>query len=128
MIMRWNRLVVSLLMLVTTTTWAEVQSSTVADSRALPKTTTGRIERLADFPSRHVATRHIDVWLPNDFNPANRYQVLYMQDGQNLFDGSMNWTKKSWRADEAVDRLAKSGRIADTIIVGIWNNGTERYA
>ena len=88
----------------------------------------GRIERLADFASRHVAPRHIDVWLPADYSAARRYQVLYMHDGQNLFDARLNWTQKSWQAYLAVDRLAKAGRIADTIIVGIWNNGPERYA
>lgn len=52
-----------------------------------------------------------------------------MHDGQNLFDGSLNWTKKAWRADVAVDNLVKSGRIADTImVVGIRNNGIDRYA
>ncbi len=94
----------------------------------LPVPATGRIERLENFVSRHVAARHIDVWLPTDFNSAKRYQVLYMHDGQNLFDGRLNWTKKSWQADVAVQRLVKAGRIADTIIIGIWNNGPERYA
>lgn len=95
---------------------------------ALPQTSVGRVERLADVPSRHVAPRHVDVWLPADYSPARRYQVLYMHDGQNLFDGSLNWTKKAWQADAAVDRLVRAGRIADTIIVGIWNNGEDRYA
>ena len=95
---------------------------------ALPQLSVGRVERLADFPSRHVAPRHVDVWLPDGYSLARRYQVLYMHDGQNLFDGSLNWTKKAWQADAAVDRLVKGGRIADTIIVGIWNSGEERYA
>jgi enterochelin esterase-like enzyme len=94
----------------------------------LPNVTTGRIERIEHFASRHVAPRHIDVWLPNDFSPSRRYQVLYMHDGQNLFDGSLTWTKKAWRADVAVANLMKRGQIDDTIIVGIWNNGIERYA
>jgi predicted alpha/beta superfamily hydrolase len=99
-----------------------------AEPPSLPNVTTGRIERMEHFASRHVASRHIDVWLPNDFSPAKRYQVLYMHDGQNLFDGSLNWTKKAWRADVAVANLTKRGQIDDTIIVGIWNNGIERYA
>ncbi len=94
----------------------------------LPQVSTGRIERLADFPSRHVQARHVDVWLPADYNPAKRYQVLYMQDGQNLFDGRHAFGGKPWQADVAVLRAVKSGRIADTIIVGIWNAGVERYA
>ena len=97
-------------------------------AQILPVPTTGRIERLENFSSRHVAARHIDIWLPTDFSSAKRYQVLYMHDGQNLFDGRLTWSKSSWRADVAVERLVKAGRIADTIIVGIWNNGPERYA
>lgn len=94
----------------------------------LPEITTGRIERLENFPSRHVASRHIDVWLPASYNPTRRYQVLYMHDGQNLFDGKLNWTMKSWRADQAVSNLMKRGQIEDTLIVGIWNSGNDRYA
>lgn len=94
----------------------------------LPQVSIGRIERLEHFPSRHVAPRHIDVWLPAGYNPAKRYQVLYMHDGQNLFDGKLNWTMKSWRADQAVSNLMKRGQIEDTIIVGIWNSGKDRYA
>lgn len=101
--------------------WAQSQAG-------VPQVGTGRIERLADFASRHVAPRHVDVWLPADYSPARRYQVLYMQDGQNLFDGRHAFGGKPWQADVAVQRAVKSGRIADTIIVGIWNAGVERYA
>ena len=59
-----------------------------AAAQALPQVSVGRIERLADFPSRHVDARHVDVWLPADYSPARRYQVLYMHDGQMLFDAS----------------------------------------
>lgn len=101
-------------------------AQTLAPSEAQPGV--GRIERLADFASVHVAARHIDVWLPADYSAAKRYQVLYLHDGQNLFDPRLNRTQKSWQADVTVDRLVRAGRIADTIIVGIWNNGPQRYA
>lgn len=97
-------------------------------SAPLPQVSVGRIERLADVPSRWVAPRHVDVWLPSDYSPGKRYQVLYMHDGQNLFDGRFAFGGKSWQPQAAVDRLVKAGRIADTIIVGIWNAGIERYA
>lgn len=103
-------------------------SAHAADPPSLPNVATGRIERIEHFASRHVASRQIDVWLPADFSPSRRYQVLYMHDGQNIFDGSLTWTKKAWRADVAVANLTKRGQIEDTIIVGIWNNGIERYA
>jgi len=94
----------------------------------LPQVATGRIERWESMASQHVAPRHVDIWLPSDYSASRRYNVLYLHDGQNLFDGRLNWTGKSWQADAAVDRLAKAGRIAGTIIVGIWNNGADRYA
>jgi enterochelin esterase-like enzyme len=88
----------------------------------------GRIERLELPASRHVAPRPVDVWLPADYSPDRRYQVLYMHDGQNLFDGRLAYGGNAWQADIAVDRLVRSGRMADTIIVGIWNAGVDRYA
>lgn len=97
-------------------------------AQPLPAASTGRIERLPTIVSQHVEARPVDVWLPADYNPAGRYNVLYMQDGQNLFDGNMNFTKKAWQADVAVTRLVKAGRIPDTLVVGIWSNGAERYA
>ena len=112
-----------------TTTIAQAQAaapSTVA--AALPLVNTGRIERLENLASRHVAPRHVDVWLPSDYSTSKRYQVLYVHDGQNLFDGSLNWTKKAWQVDVAVARLVSQGRIPDTVVVGIWNHGSERYA
>jgi enterochelin esterase-like enzyme len=97
-------------------------------SAPIPQVSVGRIERLADVPSRWVAPRHVDVWLPSDYSPGKRYQVLYMHDGQNLFDGRFAFGGKSWQPQAAVDRLVKAGRIGDTVIVGIWNAGVERYA
>jgi enterochelin esterase-like enzyme len=108
----------------------EVAAQTAAQTAppSMPEPGSGRVERLANFASRHVAPRHVDVWLPADYSAAKRYNVLYMHDGQNLFDGRLNWTGKSWEADRALARLVKAGRIADTIIVGIWNSGETRYA
>jgi enterochelin esterase-like enzyme len=115
-----------LAVLSTVLTAQAVALAQTATPAAVP--TVGRIERIERMPSRHVDARHVDVWLPADYTPVKRYQVLYMQDGQNLFDARLNWTQKSWQADVAADRLVKAGRLADTIIVGPWNNGVERYA
>jgi len=51
--------------------------------------------------------------------------VLYTHDGQNLFEGRYAYGGNSWQADVAVNRLVRAGRIADTIIVGIWNSGVK---
>lgn len=86
---------------------------------------TGRVERLAVFPSKYVTPRNVDVWLPDGYSSATRYDVLYMHDGQMLFDATHTWNKQEWRADEVAGELIRSGRTRPFIIVGIWNPGPE---
>lgn len=105
-----------------------MQAPAAAAEAAMPQPASGRIERLADFPSRHVAPRHVDVWLPADYSPVRRYRVVYMHDGQMLFDARSTWNQQAWKADAALSRLVQAGRVPDTLIVGIWNNGPQRYA
>jgi enterochelin esterase-like enzyme len=95
---------------------------------ATPATASGRIERLANFPSKFVDARHTDVWLPDGYTSGKRYNVLYMHDGQMLFDASTTWNKQAWEVDVTVSRLIMAGRIPETIVVGIWNNGKFRHA
>ena len=97
-------------------------------AQPLPEVNIGRIERMASLPSRHVDPRHVDVWLPADYSPARRYNVLYMHDGQMLFDASQSWNKQSWEVHSTVARLMADKRIPDTLIVGVWNNGKLRHS
>ena len=80
--------------------------------------TPSRIERHADFPSAHVAPRHIDVYLPAGFDASGstRYPVLYMHDGQNLFTTETAYGGVEWRIDEVMDSLGLKA-----IVVGVWN-------
>jgi predicted alpha/beta superfamily hydrolase len=96
-----------------------------------PTVKTGKIERISNFQSKFVSSRHIDVWLPEDYNPkdqASRYQVLYMHDGQNLFDPAITWNKQAWNVHEAVATLVGDGKTMRTIIVAIPNAGDLRFA
>ncbi len=93
----------------------------------LPVVGSGRIERLADFPSQHVPARHIDVWLPEGYPAAAPYAVLYMHDGQMLFDAGTTWNHQEWRADEVAGELIAAGRTRPFIIVGVWNGGERRH-
>ena len=93
-----------------------------------PTVNTGRIDRHENFQSRFVASRHIDVWLPSDYTDQKRYAVLYMHDGQGLFDATQTWNKQAWNVHVAVARLVQANKIQDTIIVGIPNGGTYRYS
>jgi enterochelin esterase-like enzyme len=97
-------------------------------AQPLPQVATGRIERLPAIASVHVDPRPVDVWLPAGYSPARRYPVLYMHDGQMLFDASQTWNHQAWDVHLAVDRLAKAGRIPETIVVGVWNNGKLRHS
>ena len=84
---------------------------------------TGTLLRHAQFPSRHVAARNVDVWLPPGYTEASgtRYPVLYMHDGQNVFDPSTSYTKVDWGVDEAMTRLIANGHARAAIVVAVWN-------
>jgi enterochelin esterase-like enzyme len=85
---------------------------------------TGEVIRHAGFLSEHVAARHIDVWLPPGYheNGEKRYPVLYMHDGQNIFDPGLSYTGIDWDVDGAMTKLIESGEIRPAIVVGIWNS------
>ncbi len=99
-----------------------------AMAQPLPEVAVGRIERLPPIASTFVDARPVDVWLPAGYSPARRYDVLYMHDGQMLFDASKSWNHQAWDVHLAVDRLVKAGRIPDTIVVGVWNNDKLRHS
>lgn len=65
--------------------------------------------------------RDLFVYLSRDYDvsPARRYPVLYMHDGQNLFDPRA--MMGGWRAQEALDREIATGRVEDLIVVGVAN-------
>jgi len=82
----------------------------------------GRIEHLADFPSRFVKPRHVDIWLPEGYpQPGTRYAVLYMQDGQNLFSPQTAYGGTAWEIDSTLAALSQRQATRPCIVVGIWN-------
>lgn len=91
-------------------------------------TVQGRLD-IIDFESKTFpGARKIRIWLPPgyDANNAKRYPVLYMLDGQNLFDRCTGYGGQEWTADEVATRLIAAGKIPPMIIVGIDNAGTRR--
>lgn len=73
-------------------------------------------------------TRKIRVWLPDGYDPSDRekkYSVLYMHDGQNLFDAATSFIGE-WEVDESLTRLMKNG-YESTIVVGIDNGELLRF-
>ena len=89
---------------------------------------TGTVVRYAGMPSTHVAPRNVDVWLPPGYarNPAQRYPVLYMHDGQNLFDPATSYGNVDWAVDEVMTDLIAKGAVREAIVVGIWNTSKRR--
>ncbi len=68
-------------------------------------------------------TRLVRVWLPPDYDGwgATRYPVLYLNDGQNLFDPATAFAGVHWQVGETATRLIAEQRIPPLIIVGIDN-------
>lgn len=78
-----------------------------------------------DVASKYLTEkRHVEIWLPPGYeeNPDRRYKVLYMSDGQNLFDPRIANTGTDWGVDEAVTALADEGAIEPVIVVGVWSS------
>jgi len=91
-----------------------------------PIVSSGHIERLNNFQSKYVDARNVDIWFPEGYSVNEKYPVLYMHDGQMLFDSSKTWNHQEWKVDETVSLLIKNGTIKPCIVVGIWNNGPKR--
>lgn len=73
--------------------------------------------------------RDVIVYLPSNYDATQhtRYSVLYLHDGQNLFDGATSFIPgQEWRVDETAQALIAAGKIEPLIIVGIYNAGKER--
>ncbi len=93
-------------------------------------TLAGTVERHPDFRSATLGTtRRVWVYLPPQYaaEPGRRFPVLYLQDGQNVFDGATAFLAgKEWEADETVERLSEEGRIEPLVVVAVDNGGERR--
>lgn len=100
--------------------------STLSNAQEV-KVTSGKVIRFADFKSQFVDARNVDVWLPDGYSDKEKYAVLYMHDGQMLFDAESSWNKQAWEVDEVAGKLITVNKIRKCIVVGIWNNGQKRH-
>jgi len=92
-------------------------------------TRTGRFRLHERFHSRFLpADRNVIVYLPPQYaaNRTTRFPVLYMHDGQNLFDRATSFNDVEWGVDEAAEGLIAAGEVAPLIIVGVYNTGEHR--
>ena len=82
---------------------------------------------LADFLPDYYSTylkneRDIIIWLPPSYQSGFKdYPVIYMHDGQNLFNPNTSFIGYDWKVDETVNRLIKKNLIDEVIVIGIYN-------
>ena len=95
-----------------------------------PSSLKSRLRLHQQFPSEVMdEKRDFIVYLPPQYEaePNRRYPVLYLQDGQNLFDPDTSFIPgKYWRVGESADELIMAGMIEPLMIVGIYNSGRYR--
>ncbi|MFD2561387.1 alpha/beta hydrolase [Aquimarina rubra] len=92
--------------------------------------TKGKVIIHENFKSEYVIPRNVEVFLPDgyDANSKDKYNVLYMHDGQNVFNPKTSYTGIDWGVDETVDSLIKIGKIKNTIVVAPWNTEKKRFS
>lgn len=88
----------------------------------------GKIQTFDNFKSKFVDARNVAVWLPDGYSDQEKYAVLYMHDGNMLFDANLTWNKQAWEVDETAGNLIAANKTKNFIVVGIWNNGDFRHS
>jgi predicted alpha/beta superfamily hydrolase len=92
------------------------------------KVASGRVERIEFFSQYFQEARNVDVWIPDGYRKDRQYPVVYMHDGQMLFDSTQTWNHQEWGVDETLGKLISEKIIRKCIVVGIWNSGKGRHA
>ena len=96
----------------------------------MPESTlTGNIHRHSHFESKILRNRRdVLVYLPRGYRrrTRERYPVLYLQDGQNIFDAATAFGGVEWCVDETAQALVRKKLIEPVIIVAVANAGEER--
>lgn len=103
-------------------------SSSIYTFAQKPSVNKGQIDFIPSFTSEFVDARSVAVWTPQHYDPSKKYNVLYMHDGQNVFDASITWNHQSWEVADHLQQLIDQGKIEPCIVVAIWNNGNKRHA
>ncbi|WP_242923690.1 alpha/beta hydrolase-fold protein [Pontibacter liquoris] len=84
---------------------------------------TGHVTYHHNLKGKNLQSRDLTVWLPPQYetDKSRRYPVLYMHDGQNIFDPATSTFGVDWRMDEIADSLIRANAMTPVIIVGIYN-------
>ena len=89
-----------------------------------PGVSAGKLDFYPAFESKSglVTPRNVYVWLPENYSRSKKYAVVYMSDGQNLFDAEKMFNHQEWCVDEVFGELLEAGRIQNCIVVGVANS------
>src|SRR5437763_9218044 len=80
----------------------------------VPHVSAGTVVDLGVLRSKYADPRRVVVWLPSGYRARGpKYAVLYMHDGQNLFDKATAGYGMEWQIDETLDRLIREKKVAD---------------
>jgi predicted alpha/beta superfamily hydrolase len=91
--------------------------------------TPGQLRKYDKFRSKSLRNqRDIVVYLPPDYDqqPERRYPVLYLHDGQNLFDAATAFNGQDWHVAQTADYAISAGLVEPLIVVGLYNTGKTR--
>ena len=91
----------------------------------------GNLVHYPVFPTKLIAPRPVDVWLPetHETASADRFPVIYMHDGQLMFDRGHSpyvGTDWLWDVDRTMTRLIGAGEIRPAVVASVWMNETRK--
>ena len=93
----------------------------IALAKSPKEVTTGKLYRTKVVGDTFKSTVYLDIWVPDCYSPIEKYPVLYLHDGQNLYDAKSSWNKQAWEIDKVGGKLIEEGKIKPFIAVGIFS-------
>lgn len=103
--------------------------TTGTENQVIEHHVTGIVQYHPAMKGKGIKDRDVSVWLPPNYDSSGNthYPVLYMQDGQNIFDPVNSAFGVEWSIDETCDSLIKAGTIQPLIVVGISNTSDRSF-
>lgn len=119
---KFNYLPLFLFILIISSCRSDNSVGTIGDGNPQkPHVSMGKLDFYPDFksPSGLIMPRNVYVWVPENYSKQKKYSVVYMSDGQNLFDAEKMFNHQEWCVDEVFGELISDGKIKNCIVVGI---------
>ena len=98
-----------------------VDENGISLKKSPKEVTTGKLYRTKVKGEQFTSTVNLDIWVPDCYTPDEKYPVLYLHDGQNLYDAKSSWNKQAWEIDKVGGKLIEEGKIKPFIAVGIFS-------